>query len=69
MRKPHSTDLRQGEKLPQPPTDLNNTHTPVLSEKAESLLAKEAVRMMIGLTIASGIGRTISVSLRLLFSN
>lgn len=37
--------------------------------KAKSLLAKEAVKMMTGLTIASGIGRTILVLLKLLFSN
>ena len=37
--------------------------------KAKSLLAKEAVNMMTGLTIAGGIGRTILVLLGLLFSN
>lgn len=54
-RAPHGPAAGQGEKLLQPPADLNNTH-PSAGRKAKSLLAKEAVKMMTGLTVAGGIG-------------
>lgn len=66
MRKLGSRDARQGKKLPQPPADLNNMHTGA-GRRAESLLAEEAVKMMTGLTIAGGIGRTTLMFLELLF--
>lgn len=54
-RAPHGPAAGQGEKLLQPPADLNNMH-PGAGRKAKSLLAKEAVKMMTGLTVAGGVG-------------